>query len=376
MAQYEHTGNGSAVGEALGVEWEKATPEQLGLPPNASQAEIQAAKAAGREKQSQDIASGQTEGQNDDLRKQLATQAYNPGSAEVGGGAGNGQFYHDQALGRMHEGDAAYAANEAAMGRSIANMSADRGVVSPENDALLRREGQSRDQQAQGLDMQREAAMGGAPSAAAFQTRMAMNDNMAGQAAASGSARGLGALNGVQGVGAAGAGNSAGGIGMTGGMGRSKEMSDAVGMYGSNSGIMRQGDITRLRDGDTNSLGNADLNNNWKLGNAGLAAKQGQLGVEQDKMRGNWFDAASEPAKKQAEFDQTMKGIEHGQSASEASAAVAADRAERDRNKQVGGQAAVVGLSALGSLAGPAGTAAGGMGGSLINSYIQNGGKK
>ncbi len=341
------------------------------LGPNASQKDIADARTKA-EKDAQDAANKEAGGgPARDTRR--SSENANPGSADVGGGSGNGQYYHDEALRNMHEGDADYAANSAAMGRSIGNMSANRGQLSPENDALLRRESQSRDQQALGLDMQRQAAMGGAPSAADFQTRQSMDANMAGQAGAAGAARGLSGLGGVQGAGAAGAASAAGNIAQAGGMGRSKEISDAVGMYGTNSGLMRQGDIGRLQEGDSNSLANAELNNNWKIGNAQLAAKQGQLGVEQDKMRGGWFDAASEPARKQAEFDQIMQGMQHGQSAAEASAAVARTRAETDRNRQIGGTIAQTGLTALGSLAGPGGTMAGGMMGSQVNGLIKGG---
>ncbi len=179
------------------------------LGPNASQKDI----ADARNKAEQDALNGVNAASTDgSVSHGTPSGNGNPGSADVGGGSGNGQMYHDEALRNMHEGDADYAANSAAMGRSIGNMSANRGQMSPENDALLRRESQSRDQQALGLDMQRQAAMGGAPSAADFQTRQSMDANMAGQAGAAGSARGLSGLGGVQGAGAAGAASAAGGV--------------------------------------------------------------------------------------------------------------------------------------------------------------------
>lgn len=289
--------------------------------------------------------------------------AHNPGSADVGGSPGAGNDIRNNALDGMRSGDAAYAANEAAMNGSIANMKGDRGPQSPENSTLLGREAATRTQQISGLNDQRIAAMGGAPSAASYQSMGAMDANMSGQAGATGAARGLSALNGVQGAGAAGVGGSASNVAITGGLSRSKEIADATGMYGSNAGLVRHGDMQRLHEGDSNSLANADLNNSWKLGNANLAAKQGGLGVDQDRTRGSWYDASTEPAQRQASYDQAMQGMQHGQNAGEASAQTARNRETESNNRKLYGGAVAGGLSMI-PVAGPA---LGGMAGSTIN---------
>lgn len=297
--------------------------------------------------------------------------AYNPGSADVGGHPGGGQEIHDAALAGMHRGDPAYDANQSAMNGSIANMKQDRGVMSPENSTLLGREADTRGQQIDSLGLDRKAAEGNAPSAAAFQTRGDMNNVMAGSAGALGGARGLGALNGGQVLGASTGANAAGSAAFNGGMGRSQEIGSALGMYGSNASNVRGGDLNRLEQSSKNSMFNSDLNNNWKTSNANLAAKQGELGNEQEKMRGAWYDASTEPAQRQAGYDQTMLGMQHGQNAAEASAAVAKSRSDQDRQRAMVGQAGTSGLTLLGTaFGGPAGGAAGGIAGSQINNSI------
>jgi len=295
----------------------------------------------------------------------------NPGSTQVGGHKGGGQEIHDAALAGMHRGDAAYDANQSAMNGSIANMKQDRGVMSPENSTLLGREAATRGQQVDSLGLDRNAAEGNAPSASAFQTRGDMNNIMAGNAGAMGGARGLGALNGGQVLGASTGANAAGGAAFNGGMGRSSEMGTAMGMYGSNANNVRGGDLNRLEQSSKNSMFNSDLNNNWKTSNAALAAKQGELGNEQEKMRGAWYDASTEPAQRQAGYDQTMNGMQHGQNAADASAAVARSRADQDRQRKLAGDAGVAGLTLVGTaFGGPAGGALAGMGGSYINSQV------
>lgn len=292
-------------------------------------------------------------------------------SANVGGSVGAGKEIHDFFSAGQKDNDAQQASNDAAMNGSLANMKGDRGVVSPENPILLAREAAARKQQGQAVDLARDAAMGNAPSAADFQTRGAMDANMAGQSGAAGAARGLSALNGVQGSGAAGAGMNASNIAMTGGMGRSQEMGQNIGMYGSMSGDMRSGDLGRVNQSNQNALANQDLNDNWKLGNAGLAAKQGQLGVSQGQMDDAWYGASQEPTKRQMGYDQEMNAIQAGANAQEAAASRAKAQAAGDRNRQLAGGAVAGGLTIVGTAAGgPAGGALGGMGGGIANSYI------
>lgn len=307
-------------------------------------------------------------GTNEQITKRKKAQ--NPGSADVGGAPGMGQAIHDAALEKMRRGDAAYNQNEDNYRQSISRMRADRGEVSPENEALAQREAATRNQQIGSLDIQRQAAEGGAPSAANYQTQGALDASMGVQSGGMGSARGLSALSGVQSMGGQNLGQSGANTMMAGGMGRSKEIGDAIGMYGTSAAQVRGGDMTRLAQNGSNSLGNAELNNNWKTGNAGLAAKQGQLGNEQETTRGGWYDASTVPAANQARYDQESNAMDHGKSQADAQAASAQDQATRDRNRKLVGGGITVGLTALGSMAGPLGAAAGGMGGSAINELL------
>ncbi len=327
------------------------------LGPNASQAEISEAK----EKAENDARSANGLTNN-------GTVAVNPGSADVGGGPGMGEYYRQQALERMRSYDADYDANGAAMARNIGAMKEDRGEQAAENQFMLRREAEGRETQMDALGMARDAAMGGDVSASKYQTLGAMDSAMGTQASQAGAAKGLSALGAAQG--GAGLGMNAGNLAIQGGMGRSKEMQDNIGMYGSQASGVRGGDLARLQEGDSNSIFNSNLNNSWKTGNAGIAAKRGALGNEQEKMRGAWYDASTEPGKKQAQNDQVMQGMQHGQNAGEAAARLAGARAEAERNQKIGtGIGAGVG-GAIGSFGGPIGTAIGSQAGGMAGSDL------
>jgi hypothetical protein len=296
---------------------------------------------------------------------------YNPGSADVGGSVGAGKDIADYFSAGQGLNDAQQASNSGAMAASLANMKGDRGQVSPENAGLVATEAQGRFEQGQALDIARDAAMGRAPSEAAAQTTLGMNDIMAGQAGAMGSARGLAGLGGVQNAGAAMGGLAAGNLAMQGGLGRSKEMGQALGMYGTQAGDMRAGDLGRVNQTNQNALHNQSLNDDWKIGNANLAARQGQLGVSQGQMDDAYYGASLEPAKRQFGYDQEMKAIEAGQNSDAAGARRAASNATADRNRQLAGGAAAGGLTIIGgAMGGPAGAVAGGTAGGMANSYI------
>lgn len=303
------------------------------------------------------------------LLKQNATTYINPGSADVGGYVGGGKDIHDVYEAESHGNDAQQASNKGALGQSLANMTGDREVLQ-ENATLAGREADSRLQQGRALDVQRDAALGNAPSEAAYQTQIGMNDIAAGQGGAMGAARGLSALGGVQGVGAQTAGLAAGNLAMQGGMGRSGEIGKAIGMYGSSAGDMRSGDLGRVNQTNQMALTGQKLNDDWKLGNAGLAAKQGQLGIAQGQMDDAYYNAGNEPAMRQLGYDQEMNAIQAGANLDSASMKRAGANAEADRNRQLAGGAAAAGLTAIGSFGGPLGTAAGGAVGGMANSYI------
>ncbi len=301
--------------------------------------------------------------------KVAATTYINPGSTDVGGYVGGGKDIHDAIQQAGKGNDVSRASNQAGLDQSLANMQGDRDSLK-ENSVLAQREADSRQQQGQALDIQRDAALGNAPSAAAYQTQSGMNDIAAGQAGAMGSARGLSALGGVQGAGASGVGQAAGGMAMQGGLGRSDEISKAIGMYGSSAGDMRGQDLGRVNQTNQMALAGQNLNDNWKLGNAGLAGKQGQLGVSMNQMDDAYYNASNDPAMRQLGYDQEMLGIQAGQNSDSAAAHRAAANADADRNRQLAGGAVQGGLTLVGSMGGPAGAAAGGAAGGIANSYI------
>ncbi len=299
-------------------------------------------------------------------------ESHSPGAADVGGAAGMGELYRQAALDQMSNNDHEQASNDAAMNNSLANMRSNRGTVVPEDATFVAREAAARAQQGQALDLDRNAAEGNAPSAANYQTQIGMNDIMSGQAGAAGSARGLNALNGVQGAGAQTAGLSAGNLSMSGGMARSKEMGDALGMYGSTAGDMRSGDLNRMGQNYQNVGFNADLNDAWKIGNANLAAKQGMLGVQMGQTDQDAYTASMHPASKQLEYDQEINALKAGADAGSAGAAIARGRDENERNKSLVKGGIAAGAAAVGSLGGPAGTAAGGVVGGMAGSAVDH----
>lgn len=292
---------------------------------------------------------------------------HGPGSADVGGAPDMAKWYHDDAAGHMSDNNAQQASNAAALDNSVANMGGNRGPQSVEDAALSGRASSSREQQLRALALERDAAQGKAPSAAAFQTTQGMNDIMGGRFGAVGSAHGLAGLTGAQMGSAAQAGGMANNVAIGGGMGRSKEIGDAIGMYGSNAGAMRQQDIQRLGISDQNSKFNASNDIGWKLGNANLAAQQAGLGVAQASTDNGWLDQSMKPGATQFQYDQEMAAEQAGANADTAGASIAKAREANDHAKSLvqGGTSAALG--AVGSLAGPAGTAGGAAAGAGIN---------
>ncbi len=329
------------------------------------------AKTAGIEKGREDpsingMVQGIREGDNSVENK---STYHSPGAADIGGYAGGAKDISDTYKYGSHTNDAAQARNSAALGDSIKNMTERRGDVSPENATLLAREAAGRAEQGRSLDLQRDAALGNAPSAAAYKTQMDMNNVAGAQAGALGSARGLSALGGGQTMGAAGAGQAGTDVAMMGGMGRSKEVGDAIGMYGSSAGDMRSGDLNRLAQSSKNAIGNMNLNDAWQVGNANLGVKQGNLGVAQGQMDDAWYQGSIEPYMKQLENNQSMNAIEAGAGLDAAAAIRAKANARRDANRDLAKGAVTAGLTAGGTMiGGPAGGAVGGMGGSYLNS--------
>jgi len=338
-----------------------------------SQSEIDAANTelgnASQEDFTQNGSGGLT---NDDLNDAKSRIYNNPPAADVGGYAGGAKDIHDFFRAGEGNNDAAQASNDEAMGLSLDRMRQDRAPIA-ENAALVGREAGARGQQLQATDLARQAAMGQAPSAADAQTGMDMNNIMGGQAGAMGSARGLAGLNGTQGAGASMMGMQSSQAGLQGAQGRSQEVNSAMSGYGGLAGDVRSGDLGRVQQSDQNALAGQGINDDWKLGNAGLAASQGGLGVSMRQADDQYFGASQEPAQRQLGYDQEMNSIAAGQSSQEAAARRAKSQEGQDHARQLAGGAITAGLTVAGTMAGgPVGGAAGGAAGGMINSRINS----
>ena len=291
-----------------------------------------------------------------------------PGAAEFGGGPGMGNYYKVSAENHISDNDGQQASNAAALNNSVSNMKGDRGPQSTENAVLSGREAATRTQQGKALNLSMKAAMGGAPSAAAYNQKLSENKINSGLSGMQGQAKGLAGLGSAQISGNATAGELAGDEAFKGGMGRSKEIGDAIGTYGAQAGQVRGQDLTRLGMNNQNSLFNTGLNNDWKVGNANLASAQANLGTGQDQMDQQWFGESMKPGDAQFQMDQQMAAQQAGAGLDSAAAARAKDNANRQNTEAVVGGFTQAGLTGLGSLGGPAGAALGGMAGTAINS--------
>jgi len=301
-----------------------------------------------------------------------AGDPYNPGSADVGGAPNGASLLQSLASQGMASNDRAQAANENAMGTSLGGMLNGRGNVY-ENGRLSANEAYDRKQQLGVLDLNRQAALGQAPSAAGYQTKMAMNGLLGQNAAAMGSARGLSGLNGAQTMGSGMAGQQASDIAAQGGMARSKEIADAMGMYGSMAGNVRAQDLGRLQLNQQNAMTNAGLNNAYRVNSANLLASQGQLGNAQASTDQAWMDEWQKPIDQQFGYDQEMAAMEAGADADATAAQIAAKRESAAHTRKLVQGGTTVALTGIGTVAGgPVGGAIGAGAAQGINSATED----
>lgn len=284
-----------------------------------------------------------------------------PGSADYGGSPDMAAFYKNRAIQGGQANDAQQADNSTALGRSLKAAGSYRGPQANENPELLAREAASRGEQVGMLDLSRSAALGQAPSEASERTNIGFNDILGARAGAVGGARGLSALNGSQG--GATVGMAGGNMAAAGGMARSKEIENAIGSYGSQAGQVRGQDLTRLGTSNQNNIFNAKLNDDWRVGNANLAAGQANLSNAYGATDLGWFGEQMSPEDKQFQYDQEMAALLAGQKGDEAGAQIARNRESREAARQTASGAAVGGMTALGTVyGGPVGGAVAGQG--------------
>jgi hypothetical protein len=294
-----------------------------------------------------------------------------PGSAEYGGMGRGVDFWRQQALDRMGSNDGLQQQNLDGLNASYAAMTGNRGPMAVENSDLANRESATRDRQLGALNQQRLAAMGQAPSAAEFQTRGQMNQNMSERASSLGGARGLAGLGGAQLAASSGLANSMGNTSWQGGQARSAEIQDAMSSYGGLSNGVRGQDLGRLKQGNEMSQFNAELNDSWKLGNANLAAQQAGQGLRLSGQDQQWFGQAMAPADKQFQYDQESQAWKAGANADKADTEWAT-KTENEASKSqlasgiIQGAATAVGTAIGGPVGAAAGSAVGGVVGSKI----------
>lgn len=178
-----------------------------------------------------------------------------------------------------------------------AQAQARRGPQAYESQGLSNLEYQSRmGDQAGALQLAREAAMGRAPSAAAYQMQAGLDQSLANQQAMVGGARGgagLALASANQGANAANlqsqAFNSASQL-------RANEMAQGRAQYGQLSGQMREQDQNRLNMGNQMAQFNAGLNDQYRLGMANQANARDQNAL-------GWYQASQHPYDAQQQGD-------------------------------------------------------------------------
>lgn len=291
----------------------------------------------------------------------------NPGAADYGGSPEAAGFYKDQARQGMASNDAQQAATQRGLAGAYAGMmNGNRGPQAQENAVLSGRESGTRGKQLEALGLMGNAAAGGAPSAARYQTNIGMQDALSAYVGGQGGMRGLSGLSGGNTAGGTALGHAGGNIAAAGGQARSNEIIQEIGNYGKTAGQTRGQDLTRLGIGNQMAQFNAGLNNDYQLGQAGLAAGYTNLANQQDGMDQRWMAESMRPDAIQFQMDQEAAGWQAGQSAEQAALALERERDQKNAMGGLIGGIAQAGLTAIGSLAGPGGAALGGMAGSAI----------
>lgn len=213
-------------------------------------------------------------------------QPYNAPTPQYGGYEGGAYDWSQIGLTRMGQANRAQQyAQQGMMGY--------RGPQARENQTLSNREALTRGwDQAGALQLSREAAMGQAPSQAAYQMQQGLNQAQASQAGMAGGARGAAGLALAQGNAAANTANLQSEAYNQAAQLRAGEMAQARGMYGQLAGQMREQDLARLQMGNQMGQFNAGLNDQYRLGMGNLSNQLRNQDVE-------WYKAAMAPHQSQ-----------------------------------------------------------------------------
>jgi hypothetical protein len=239
--------------------------------------------------------------------------------------------------------DAMGQAGQAGMGGSWAQdeMMTNRGAQAAESAHYSDREAMARDYDQQGaLQLQREAAMGMAPSEAAYQMQSGLNQAAAQQTSAAGSARGSAALAMAQGNAAANTANMQQQTFSDAGRLRAQEMAQARDAYMGGASQMRQQDQGRLQQGNEMANRNADRNDAYRMGMGGLANSFGQT---QQGARGQAIGAEMGMQQQNSENYNQAQGLNAGRAQGEA------DRQKDVKSQYMGMASSLAGAAAKGA---------------------------
>ncbi len=275
-------------------------------------------------------------------KNRYVARPYEPNIADWGG-----QYGADDVAG---VGFAGMRGSNVQMGNFYGQYNDPRDIQSFENQDLSDREAMSKGwDQAGALQLSREAAMGLAPSEAAYAMQSGLDRANAAQQSLVGSARGAAGIAQAQSQGAgliagqnAQAFNAAGQL-------RAQEMAQARGLYGQQAEQMRGQDLQRLQFGNQMSQYNTGLNDQWRLGAGNLGVQQGNQGL-------GYYQAAQNPYTQQSNLSLGVQNLkaQGAMSADAINAGVAQGNADLNRSNRD----ALIGAFSTGV------QTAGGMGGS------------
>lgn len=237
----------------------------------------------------------------------------------------------------------------------------DRGAQAVEDQILSDREAEVRyGDQSGAMQLHREAALGMAPSEAAWLMQQGLDRSVASQQSMAGSARGAAALAQAQSGAAANVASLQNQAFTAGGALRAAEMAQARGAYGDYANQMRQQDQNRLGMANDMSRYNAGANDAYKLG-------MGQLGL-------GYYQGAQRPLESQLAADTQTEGMRSNSADQQRLIAAGQQQAARDRQDRLNDRWIQAGATGLqigggiigGMMGGPPGAAAGAAAGKTI----------
>lgn len=209
----------------------------------------------------------------------------------------------DMGFNRMGTAESGQAFARKEAGYAAGQMQGKRGPQAFENQDLADRESMGRYGDQNGaLQLSREAAMGMAPSAAAYQMQAGLDRGLASQQAMQGSARGAAGIALAGGNAAANTANLQNQAFTQAGELRANEMAQGRSQYGGLAGQQRDQDLQRLGQGSQMSQYNAGLNDQYKMGMGQLGVGYAGAANQYGQQAQGWMDRGTHA------YDQQMQG--------------------------------------------------------------------